>query len=199
MGRPHRPTGPDAESLRTQARLGNTPGGRTPLPPEPRHQGILRPLECGHVALIPRAPNLGALRHLCPCAAHAWATTPRDRAPAGSPPATWGFPPFPCFAAERGGGGRKGGRRRGAPSPAPCRGDRSAVRGLEPGPPGREPPCRGGGSCASPRSRSRGSAAVGNTYAAGNDYTEPATTTPPRKMIVVCEPGFDPSMFACRY
>jgi hypothetical protein len=66
MGRPHRPTGPDAESLRTQARLGNTPGGRTPLPPEPRHQGILRPLECGHVALIPRAPNLGALRHLCP-------------------------------------------------------------------------------------------------------------------------------------
>jgi hypothetical protein len=37
-----------------------------------------------------------------------------------------------------------------------------------------------GGSCACPRNRSRGSAAAGNVYIADvNDYTEPATTTPP--------------------
>jgi hypothetical protein len=78
-------------------------------------------------------------------------STSRDRAPAGLPPTTWVFPlsSIPQSRGEtrgRRGRWRRGWRARGHRA-APGRPE--AVRG--PGPPGRELPGCGGGSCACPR------------------------------------------------
>jgi hypothetical protein len=84
--------------------------------------------------------------------------TSQARSPAGLPPLTWGFSPFPCSTAERGEAGENEGRAAG----------RAALRG-------RKPPCRGSEHRAGPRDRSRGDTA------ARNIYPEPATTTPPTR------------------
>jgi hypothetical protein len=105
-------------------------------------------------------------------------STPRDRAPAGLPPTALGFSPFLCSTAERGEGGERGDRRRARRHRA-APGRPEAVREPELEPPRWKLPCRGG-SCACPRNRNRGSTAAGNTYITDvNNYTEPATTTPP--------------------
>jgi hypothetical protein len=93
-----------------------------------------------------------------------------------------GFSPFQFRHRKKKKGGVEacGGEEGGHAGCCTVQGRPEAVRGPEPGPPGRQPPCRGGGSCACSRSRSRGSAAAGNVYITDvNDYTEPATTTPP--------------------
>jgi hypothetical protein len=107
-----------------------------------------------------------------------------DQNPIGRPPGR-SHPPPTCLGfshfqfrhrkKEEGGSGGVWGRRRARRAlrhhrAAPGRPE--AVRGPKPGPPGREPSCRGGGSCACSRSWSRGSTTAGNVYITDvNDYT----------------------------
>jgi hypothetical protein len=174
MGRPHRPAGPDAEPLRTRTRLGKPPREKDPSAPgtttsrappaievQPRHSPHPRIQSPSTAASLPS-------RRLDQ------APTPRTRAPLlVSHHLLWGFSQFPCSTTERGEGGERG-RRRGAPPPAPRRGDRSAVRdqgtGAEEG--------RHRDDDVRREEQSRHAAAV-HHYTAPPVFPEPATTTPP--------------------
>jgi hypothetical protein len=151
---------PAARLARTPSRCprahqGISQGEKTPLPFEATPTGASPAIDTRPRRLSARASNPRALCPLCPCAALTGYLHPEAEPLLATHLPLWGFPPFPCSAAERGRRGevgRRGRRRR-----------RARRRHAAP----REPESRPGS-----RSRSRGSAA------AVNIYTEPVTTTP---------------------
>jgi hypothetical protein len=128
MGQPHRPAGPDAEPQCRRTRLGKPPRGKDPSALGTTTSGALpdnevHPRRSPHLCI--QSPSAAAS---LPSHRLDRAPTPQTRAPCWSPTICFGdFPHFPV-PLPREEKREKGGRRRGAPSPAPRRGDRSAVR-----------------------------------------------------------------------